>query len=438
MLDKWKEFENAEVIHLVMPEGREWEVLEYFAEHNYKVFINLINIHVPNSPFSRKKVVEHYKDANLEELKVEHPNLVEYILHSQEYMRGLSENGRKSSEILKQIYAERRKNFLTYNGEFIELFKLADNISITSKEDYFQIAEIFMQTGLSASAFCEKYQIDNVEGFREAMERVALNNEEFATYYKNLTTQNKNAYITLCKNTIFKVAVGRMSVAEMIEHSADSRYFDKLVALADSLFDDKRVIDRFISAVLIYYHDRLNSYDESLEPENLSKMLSSKELLFVIGKENYQNIKSGKTLQPSQVLRNTLNPYLSNIKSVPVYKLFDNSRNSIRTKLNPYGTIFKSYLYLKEHPQIIMPDGSLVPVTRDITDMAECFASEHNLFPAYSTITKLGRSIAHGKLDYSAETLKHKEALKKQIKTSIAECKTLEEYFAARSNQKEN
>ena len=101
MSDKWKEYTDAELIHYLMPKGREWEVLEYFAENNYKVFINLINIHVPNSPFSRKKVVEHYKDANLEELKVEHPNLVEYILHSQEYMRGLSENGRKSSEILK-------------------------------------------------------------------------------------------------------------------------------------------------------------------------------------------------------------------------------------------------------------------------------------------------------------------------------------------------
>ena len=42
MSEKWKEFTNAEIIHYCMPEGREWEVLEYFAETNHKVFINLI------------------------------------------------------------------------------------------------------------------------------------------------------------------------------------------------------------------------------------------------------------------------------------------------------------------------------------------------------------------------------------------------------------
>ena len=79
MSDSWKEYTNAEIIHYLMPKGREWEVLEYFAENNYKVFINLINIHMPNSPFSRKKVVEHYKDADLKELEKTNPGIVKYI-----------------------------------------------------------------------------------------------------------------------------------------------------------------------------------------------------------------------------------------------------------------------------------------------------------------------------------------------------------------------
>ena len=134
MSDKWKEFTNAEIIHYCMPKGREWEVLEYFAENNYKVFINLINIHMPNSPFSRKKVVEHYKNANLEELEKTNPGLVRYIYESQRYISGLSENGKKASEYLKNLYAERKKDFLDSKGNPAIFFTIANKFPVSTKE----------------------------------------------------------------------------------------------------------------------------------------------------------------------------------------------------------------------------------------------------------------------------------------------------------------
>ena len=103
MSKEWKAFKNPEVIHYFISNGNEWEILEYFAENNYEVFIHLINYHIPNSPYTRKKVVEHYKNENLDELEQDHPNLVMYIRQSQEYMKGLSKNGKKSGEYLKNL-----------------------------------------------------------------------------------------------------------------------------------------------------------------------------------------------------------------------------------------------------------------------------------------------------------------------------------------------
>ena len=435
MSDKWKEYTDAELIHYLMPKGREWEVLEYFAENNYKVFINLINIHVPNSPFSRKKVVEHYKDVDLKELDKTNPGIVKYIYDSLNYMSGLSENGKKSSAYLKNLYSERKKNFLDSSGHPILFFTIAKKFPVISNEECFEVANFFMSTGLSATAFCSKYEIDNIDGFRDAMNRVALNDENFKSYYDALITSKKTAFISLCRKTIEDVANKKMSVHEAIENHADSRSFTKLVSLANSLFDDPQILDQFVFNVLSYYQDRVNSYDDSLDPENIKNMLSFKEISFIVGADALSTMKTGKPVNPSQVLKHTLMPYQKQLSSITIHKMFNNDGRCLGSKLKSYNNFFSKRSYLSQNPHQVLSDGSIVPVTDDVIDMSECFARQHNLFRSYATITRLNRTILNGKLDYSAETESYKETLKKQIVSDLSECRTLEEYFSKQSNQ---
>lgn len=438
MSEKWKEFNNAEVILQCLPYGKEWEALEYFAENNYPVFINLINLHGIASPFSRKKVLEHYKDANLEELEKTNPNLVKYIFDSLEYIKGLSENGRKTGEYLKNLYAERKKNFLDSSGHPMKFFTISKEFPVFTKEACFEVANFFMETGLSAAAFCSKFEIDNLEGFRDAMSRVALNDENFKTYYEDLKTSKQNAYIALCRKTIEDIANGTMGVAELIESHNDSTTLPKLVDFANALFDDKQILDRFVFNVLSYYQERVNSYNDSFEPENIKKMLSYKEVSFILGSDTIKTMKTGKVTNPSQVLRQTLTPYGKDLKSITIHRMFNNARNSLGYKLGSYDNLFNKKSYLSQNPHQLLLDGSTVPISGDIIDMSKCFATQNQLFQSYSTITKLNRSILNGKLDYSAETEAYKEALKNQIVVDYSQCKTIEEYLTKKSQyQKE-
>lgn len=434
MSEKWKEFTHPEIIHYCMPTGREWEVLEYYAENNYKIFIRLINVKVKNSPFSRKKVVEHYKDADLETLP---ENLKNYIIRSREIFADCVKRGIETGRIISAKAEERRKSFFNANGELIQFFELADNIPFSSQDEYFYVAELFMNSGLSLNAFCSKYKIADVDGFREAMNRVARNNPEFQSYFENILKNAKNAYIALCRKTISEVANGTMSVNEMIENHTESRNFCKMVELADSLFFDKSIIDKFVTAVLKYYQARAFSYNDSIEPENLKNLLSPKEVAFILDNETLKNIKAGITINPTHCFRQSIMPYKDKIKSIAIHRVFDNSQTGLGTKLKSYSCIFKRKSYLKDQPHQILPDGTAVPVTNDIIDMAECFATQNNLFKAHGTIIRLTRSIINGKLDYSAETKAYKESLKTRIIQDFDECKTLEEYFSLKNTPQE-
>lgn len=431
MSEKWKSFTNAEVIHNCMPPGKEWEVLEYFAENNYSIFIRLINVRVINSHFSRKKVVEHYKDANLDELP---DHLKAYIIRSREIFADCRKRGQELGRLISEKSEARSRSFFDDKGKLIQFFELADNIPFSSKEDYFFVANLFMRSGLNSTAFCAKYQIDDVDGFKEAMRRVGKNDPEFGAYYELVSTNAQKAYIAHCRKTIAEVANGTMSVAEMIENHTDSRNFEKLVSLANSLFEDKTILDKFISAVINYYMSRTFSYDESLDPENLKKMLSTKEVTFILNSEAAKNLKAGLNINPIHHFKQILIPYKNKIKSIDLNRVFNNSSTGLGFKFKAYSCLFKRRSYLKDDPHQMLPNGSLVPITNDVIDMAECFAAQNNLFKGHGTIIRINRSILNGKLDYSAETKAYKESLISQVQTDIAECKTLTEYFALRDS----
>ena len=185
--------------------------------------------------------------------------------------------------------------------------------------------------------------------------------------------------------------------------------------------------------VLSYYSDRVNSYDDSLDPENIKKMLTFKEISFITSAEALNSMKHGKPVNPSQLLRQTLTPFGKQLKSITIHKMFNNDGKCLGSKLKSYDNYFSKRGYLSQNPHQILPDGSTVPVTGNIIDMSDCFARQHNLFRSYAVITKINRSILNGKLDYSAETEFYKEELRNQIKLNLSECRTLEEYFSKQS-----
>ena len=163
-------------------------------------------------------------------------------------------------------------------------------------------------------------------------------------------------------------------------------------------------------------------------------MLTLKEISFIAGSDALSSMRSGKSVNPSQLLRQSLTPYSKQLKSITIHKMFNNDGRCLGSKLKPYDNYFNKRSYLSQNPHQMLPDGSTVPITSDVIDMADCFATQHNLFKSYSTITRINRSILNGKLDYSAETDAYKNKLKKQIISDLSECRTLEEYFSKQPN----
>lgn len=419
----WKLHVNPELIYYNIPKGKEWQVFEYYAKKDPSKIKGLANLRLASSPFTRSKIIEHYKGADQSTLP---PALQEYITHSQELLNEQVERGKQQAEAYRQVINERHASWLDNHGNLIQYFELKDGIPIASKEDYYQIAEFFKNAGISASSFCHKYQIENIEGFRTMLKRVASEDPEFGAFYEEFAEQQKRDFIATCRNNITGVANGTLSVKEVIENHSDSRNLSKLITLGDSLFEDKTPINQFVAKVVEYYHSRLNSYDESSnELEDIEKMLSFKEMVFFVSPKSLDKIKDGSPVDLVQEFGKSIYP-VKDFMSPQSRNLMYGKTSSFKTKIKPYSSFFRRHLYMQNGITLRLDDGSSIIVTDEMVDMADCYAHDHHLFKSVPAMNKLIRAVADGRIQNQAETESYKQALKQQISERIKDCRALE------------
>lgn len=428
----WKICDSVQVMMYNVPKGKEWEVLDWLAENDadrFRMAINAIGV----TSYSKAEVIERYSRMPADKVPVIAKAYLEHIAKME--LRRVETN-KKLAEIWHERVAERKASWLDSDGRLVQFFKLEDGFPITSKEDYLFIADVFKNSEMTAYGFCKQYKIDNIEGFRKMLKKVAENDPEFAEFYEAFSKRKTEQFVQIARKDILGVATKRLDVAEIIDESTENRDFKKLVDLAKRLFDSDMVATKFVENVISYYHDRANSYGEySTDEADLQKRLTYKEIQFLVGEGTIKAFRSGKTIDFGAEINDAIRPVMSQLGRDTRVRLYD-GRTGVRVRLKPYSTRFERDRYLKETVEFLTSDGRGVSVKESMVDNAECFVDEHDLFRSASVMTRIIKSVAEGKLQNQQQTQEYQERLKNQIMVSIKDVRTLEEYFGVCSESR--
>lgn len=418
----WKIFKNPELVYYNIPKGKHWEVFEYFAVKDPTIMRGLVNLKMNHSPFSRDAVIARYQNIDPKKLP---PALKEFIESLIKLKEAQIENGKRSLEQRKQETKERIQEWLDKKGQLIQFFKLKDNIPITSKEEYFNIALFFKDSGLSVTSFCHKYQIDEIEGFRKMLLKVAEENAEFKQYYETTSATQQKEFVLTCKNNILDIVNEQSTIQSVIENSNSHRNLAKLVEMSDYLFNDPTITSKMVENIIEYYHSRLNSYaSESFDLDNALKMLTFKEILFFIEPATLQKLNDGENVDLTREFTKSIAPIKEHI-SPESRQLLYSQQNGFKSKIKPYSTIFSREDYANSKT-LIHSNNSEITITSEMIDMAECFAHENNLFRSALVMNKLIRAVADGRIQNKEETEAYKESLRKKIIEKMDNVQNLE------------
>ena len=204
-----------------------------------------------------------------------------------------SEEERLINKERKRLRKIERNENLIYEG----LLFTVNGVEITSMEDCRILCEKFLATDLTLLAFCEKYKIQTIVGFRDMLQVMAEYDHEFANEIEKKMSLNAQQYIVIALQIVKEVAAGKRLVKEMLRFARTYK-FAQLVNFAKKYIKNQSVIDSFILRVTDYYYSRLNSYDNSTDIENLEKFLSYDEVMFIKGKEEFYFEGASQKIDP--------------------------------------------------------------------------------------------------------------------------------------------
>lgn len=410
-----------------IPENKPFEALEWIAKHAPDKLKSIMTKTSSISPFGRRNVVAYYSEV---EDKSKIPAaILEYIEGDKKLHQLQVENGKRQSESQKQARLEKKLSWTDENGELIKLFELSDKMPITSVEDYLFIANYFMQSDLSVSEFCRRFQIENVQGFKEMCEKVSLINPEFETFYNENLEKKSKAYVAIIKHQIEDVADGKLKVVEMLTDHSQMKSLETVMSIGLSTVDKPHIL-KFAEQVINYYYDRIHSYDAiSTDESELLKRLTEQEVRFLMSAKVVKRRKNGSLVNLGDEFTR---PFVIISNQIPLEardKIF-NRQTGLYKRLDGYSTDFDYNSYLNGESQFIMPNGYVIQPTSEMIDMADAYASTHNLFKSGGTMSRILKSIIEGKIQNQAETEEYKQKLQALALKKMKECKDLTEYFA--------
>ncbi len=417
----------ADDIKRYMLNGQEWEVFEYFAENNPKVFGTLANYRCGIPPWTWSSVLEHYKDADRNALP---PILAEHLGVIEKKVVESAARNKKIVEIKKQKSAEMRRNWVDKDGNLLQLFKMGDGLPIEKKEDYFFVAKFFQESGLSIAAFCDKYKIEPVDGFRDALKRVAEFDPEFGEFLTEFLDKQQREFIAATRQDVLGVAGGTMAVDEMIAGASSVRDFEKHLAIANT-YHGADVAYKFAKKVLEHYQTRLMSYSiHSSDPSDADKMLKFKEIAFLIGYDGVQKYFKGVDFSMAAAARKSISPLggkLESLEAITLHEIIDD----IQKELNFYSKTFRKQDYIDGKMTIRLSSGADIDIDERMVEMAMAYAKKRGIMPCGGVMKNLIWLVAAGKIQNENEVAEVKQSLKQSIIKKQAQCKQLEEFMAS-------
>lgn len=431
-----KDWKNQTVVEKVMyrvTEENKWEVFEYFATNNVYMFNRIVRDFVGKKLarilfYSVDEILERYNDEKLSERPEPIRNLVENLVEQEKIKE--EKNEQRKAETIQRRH-EQMLSWCDKNGEFLKLFTLG-KVELQSREDYEKVLQKFLQEDMSIPTFCIRYKISDRNGFVKMLEKFAYENPKIAEQINSKNKDRQERYLTKAKEIIYNIVVKGDSVEELIKY-AKTYSLDQIIWLSKELFNDKKVCEILATKIVYYYANRLNSYDSSMEPENIDKMLTKEEIMFIVG-DQYDSIMKGKSEEIEKIFFKNVSFVKDMAHNTMYYAKFEKIFNFIKNNLVKYNNKFKSGVYFRNKNSIITENGNIVDVTREMVDMAFEYAYSKGLHTSTNVMNSIINAVAKGKIQNVERTRQSKKAMLMESSQMIDKITSIDDYFVALDN----
>lgn len=294
-------------------------------------------------------------------------------------------------------------DWVNENGELIYFFKLKGNFPIKSKEDYYKLYDEYIESRMSVTSFCKKYEIDSEEGFNLFLNRVEAESFEDFSMIKDVKTDVQHRFYSSSRKDVKKILSGELSIDEFVSNNQVNFQTAKVDLYFSFLsFEEK---NKFARILMDYFEENLYAVNE-----NFLQFLTTSNANPI---ENY-----GRFIRPNLKMPND-SQYIRNYHK-QIEKLKSHARRYTRKEL--YST------YIVGEKRLSVDD--------DVIDQAYAYSVDKNYRRSYTCMCYLCKKILYGELDYKKETVLQRDEMIDGIIALIAEEKTIEDYINLMKNKR--
>lgn len=421
----WKEATSPWVALDLIPESEKWEAFEYYLEHNPKLARTFVH-HITG--YGVTKVYKRYKDADLTKLSPQALETLNKILKAYVERKEFDE---RLKEKEKQAVVFEGDEFVFYDefGRLKQYFEVGDGLIVQSMQDYVMIAQQFLELDLPLEAFCKKYKISSVYGFKQMLEVVSCLDGELKQQIDVKLELNKKQFMSTSMRMFYDILNENGDVAGVINsNKSDKRNMAFYLNLGDNIISYSEKY-KFVKKMVNYYGLKLSLNNGRATEENINNMLTEKEVAFLFDEDMYSKLKTGAKIDVLNIFKDYIAKYRSVLESdVDNNYTRENMRN-INLGLSKYANRFLRKRYMASCPGVGSKDGVEVKVTDDMVDMAQHYARVHKLYPCSYTIERIIKAIIDGEIVNDIEAVGEINMMRNAIIQDIKNCETIEEYM---------
>ncbi len=428
--DKYKlhisQLVTDETLYYSITDENKWQALEWVATNHPDKLSSFVGKSTPANPFSRKIVLEHYKE--LEDRTTLPESLQKFLVTLQKQHDAQVERQKIQAEKRRQEAKQKLTNWYDENGKIVKLFNLQDGLEIKTLDDYKLILSYFIASELSVTEFCRHYLIDNVEGFKLMCKKFGAMDPEFEAYYADLTARKQRELFAITANEITSGSESTYSIERLINNSSLKLTLPTIINIGESTMQPQ-VVNDYARNVISYYHEKLNSYNPTSSSEDdILKRLTEREVRFLISTKSYQKIRGGKNIELDTEFVGAFRPISSYLGGTAKQQIFAPD-TGVKRLISPYSQKFSPNEVLNGNVQIIAADGTYKNVTQEVVDMATTYANKHKLYRSSGTVSRIIKAVVDGSIQNQEETREYLTFIKKREEKKIEECATLDGYM---------
>lgn len=429
----WKDLDNAQLIMYRVNDDNKWQILEYFAQNNHQIFKDIVKSYVrvrktETVYYTLDEIVEHYKDSDMDLMPQALKELVQTAQQKGEARRkGQLTAVERSTEVNHQRKRERKLSWEKEAGVPLVLFEV-DNLTPKTRDDYFAVFMRYMSENLTIPQFCRKYNINSTIGFKEMLDKFATESVVYAEQIKIKHESKQYQDINKINKLIDYVCLKDLSVAALVENNDLASLYEWQYQA--QMHRGEKYCNLFRKKVIDYFYDRVNSYDfYSIEPENIKKMLTREELIFIVGEAEFDSMMAGRsgTVQ-APFIKSVIELGNINAKFIE-QKVRGKTNDKIEKALDYYNDKFDKNQYFENKTMVLGPDGKSVEVTPEMVDRAYQFVYANGLFPSEMVMNRAIRAVACEKIDNKQQTAEEMQELIKQADIMVDKIKNIEDYL---------